>query len=102
MSIYFKQLKALVIMLTVCSLLSIPSLVLFWNGNYNDTTEGFRDSKSLFAAFTLGNIGQRSALQCKSLPIDQMRTSVDLYCSFGEIYSLAAFGTGNKQDNMCM
>lgn len=56
-SIYFKQLKALVIMMTVCSLLSIPSLVLFWNGDYNDASEGFRDTKSYFAALTLGNIG---------------------------------------------
>lgn len=100
-SIYFKQLKALIIMLVVCCLLSTPSLVLFWNGDYNDVTEGLRDSKSFFAAFTLGNIGQRSALQCKSLSLDQMRTSVDLFCSFGDIHSLAAFGTGTKEENDC-
>ena len=89
-------------MLTVCSLLSGPSLMLFWNGDYNDVTEGMRDTKSFFAAFTLGNIGQRSTLQCRSLPINQMRTSVELYCQFGQVNSLAAFGTGEKQENRCM
>lgn len=61
-SIYFKQLKALLLMLFVCFLLSIPSMVLFWNGGYNDVSEGFRDAKSVVAAFTLGNIGQQSSL----------------------------------------
>ena len=93
-SIYFKQLKALVIMLVVCTLLSIPSLILFYSGGYNDISEGLRDTKSLFAAFTLGNIGQRSSIQCRSLPLSQLKTSVDLYCNFGEISALAAFGTG--------
>ena len=56
-SIYFKQLKALVIMLSVCVLLSIPSMILFYHGSYNVTTDGFRDTKSMFASLTLGNIG---------------------------------------------
>lgn len=100
-SIYFKQLKALTIMLAVCFLLSLPSMVLFWNGYYNDVTEGFRDTKSFFAAFTLGNIGPRSSIQCKSLALDEMKTSVDLFCSFGEISSLSAFGTGARKQNRC-
>jgi len=97
-SIYFKQLKALVIMLFVCVLLSIPSFILFTNGGYNDTTEGFTE---VFAALTLGNIGQSSSLHCNSLPLDQMRTEVNLFCTFGEISALAAFGTGTKDGNKC-
>lgn len=56
-SIYFKQLKSLLIMLTVCTLLSIPSFILFSQGGYNDASDGFRDTKSVFAILTLGNIG---------------------------------------------
>ena len=100
-SIYFKQLKSLVIMLTVCFLLSIPSLIFFAEGGYNDASDGFRDPKSVFAILTLGNIGQRSSLQCKSLPLNSLRTEVDLFCSFGEISALAAFGTGSKNANQC-
>ena len=100
-SIYFKQLKALVIMLVVCTLLSIPSFVLFWHGSYNDISEGMRDTKSLLASVTLGNLGQRSYFQCKSYSLEQMRTTVDLYCPFGDISSIAAFGTGSKSENRC-
>lgn len=69
-SIYFKQLKALFVLMFVCSLLSIPSLVLFWSGDFNDVTEGIRDTKSVFASLTLGNVGQRSSLSCKSFELD--------------------------------
>lgn len=77
-SIYFKQLKALVIMLLVCVLLSIPSFILFVNGSYNDISESSSNTKSFFAAFTLGNIGQISSLACNSLPLKQLRTEIDL------------------------
>lgn len=30
-----------------------------------------------------------------------MRTNVELYCSFGEINALAAFGTGAHEENLC-
>ena len=96
-SIYFKQLKALVIMLIGCLLLSIPSFILFWHGSYNELS----DTKSLLASTTLGNLGQRSYFQCKSTSLDQMKTTVDLYCPFGDISSIAAFGTGSKSENKC-
>lgn len=72
-NIYFKQLKALIIMLSVCCVLSIPSFVLFWHGSYNNVSEGaIRDTKSIMAAMTLGNVGYRSELACKSMPLDEL------------------------------
>ena len=88
-------------MLIVCCLLSIPSFILFGHGSYNDVSEGMRDTKSLLASTTLGNLGQRSYYQCKSTSLNEMKTTVDIYCPFGDISSIAAFGTGSKSENRC-
>ena len=102
-SIYFKQLKALVIMLSVCVLLSIPSCILFYHGSYNVTSEGFRDTKSMFASLTLGNIGHLTSSQCRAFDLDKLEPEVVLECTRGgEISALTAFGTGPKESNRCM
>ena len=98
-SIYFKQLKALVIMLFFCVVLSIPSFILFLNGDYNNISNDLRDTKSTIAAFTLGNIGHMGSLPCNTLPLNHLTTKIDLQCKFGHIRGLAAFGIGAKKDN---
>ena len=53
-NIYLKQLKSLVCLFFICSLISVPSFILYYYGG--DTTT-VKDSKTLFSTFTLGNIG---------------------------------------------
>ena len=65
MSIYFKQLKNLILMLLVCTILSIPSYVLFWSGTPSANKFAIEDPKVFFSTFTLGNLGQ-SSLQCEA------------------------------------
>lgn len=56
MSIYFKQLKYMACMFLFFTILSIPSFMLFYQGN-ESTNGNIYDSKSLFSTFTLGNLG---------------------------------------------
>ena len=60
MSIYFKQLKNLVLMLAICTILSLPSYVLFWSGDPSNNKFSIEDPKAFFSTFTLGNLGQSS------------------------------------------
>ena len=69
-SIYFKQLKCLVFMLLVCTILSIPSYVMFWYGEAQ-FSNGIQASKSFFASLTLGNLGQ-SQFACKSFSLGEI------------------------------
>ena len=54
MTIYFKQLKGLVLMFAFFTLLSLPSLLLFYSGS---EVENMQDTKQFFSIFSLGNIG---------------------------------------------
>ena len=63
-SIYFKQLKNLMIIFAICTLLSMPAYVLFWSGkvlNNPDVTaeEGLSFNKFI-ASLSLANIGEKS------------------------------------------
>ena len=60
MSIYFKQLKNLTLMLIICTLLSLPAYVLYWSGNRSNNSFSIEDPKAFFSTFTLGNLGQSS------------------------------------------
>lgn len=64
-SIYFKQLKNLIVMLLLCTLLSTPAFVLFWSGkslNNPDTQiDGENYSFNTYiAALSLANLGDLS------------------------------------------
>ena len=56
MSIYFKTLKSLALMFLMFTFFSIPAFVLFYSGNVSDISNVY-DTKSIFSAFTLGNLG---------------------------------------------
>ena len=55
MAIYFKQLKALIVLFTLFSIISIPAFILYYYGG--DYEEQVMDSKTFFSMFTLGNLG---------------------------------------------
>lgn len=53
--LYFKQLKSLVCLFTIFSILSVPSCIAYF---YAGPGVDFADSKNFMTTFTLGNIGQ--------------------------------------------
>ena len=62
-SIYFKQLKNLIILMCICTLLSMPAFVLFWSGrslNNPDTQEGSMTLDIFIASLSLANLGEKS------------------------------------------
>ncbi len=54
MAIYFKQLKALIILFIVLSILSIPCFITYY---YGTPSLAVNDSKTFFSMLTLGNLG---------------------------------------------
>jgi len=74
-SIYFKQMKSLIWLFIILSIISIPSYVLYY---YAGSTE-IKDSKTFFSTMTLGNIGQIEHTCSQALYTDKL----DLYCPFG-------------------
>lgn len=55
-SIYFKQVKSLICMLFVCTLLSLPSYYIFWSARSHDNpADGFNE---LILALSLGSLGE--------------------------------------------
>ena len=66
-SVYFKQLKNLIIILLLCTLLSMPAYNLFWSGRVinnpdRTTNQGFNLNTGL-AAISLANIGEKSTME---------------------------------------
>ncbi len=91
MAIYFKQLKALVILFLVLSIISIPCYITYYYGTPNIAV---RDSKNFFSMFTLGNLGQTTHL-CSSANNTVSATitngSLSIICPFGQVASLDKF-----------
>ena len=63
-SIYFKQLKNLIMSLIVCTLLSLPAYTLFWSGNTINNPDTHIEGSTLslakyIASLSLANIGER-------------------------------------------
>lgn len=54
-SLYFKQLKSLIILYAILSIVSIPAFILYYFGGKQQAT--FQDSKAFMSTFTLGNVG---------------------------------------------
>ena len=56
-SLYFKQLKFFIMMMFVCTLLSLPAYLFYWSVNKSESSLIYEDPKSFFSTFTLGNLG---------------------------------------------
>lgn len=56
-AIYFKQLKSLICMLFICTLLSLPSYFLFWGARSHMSMENNFDEVML--ALSLGSLGEQ-------------------------------------------
>lgn len=59
-SIYFKQLKCLILFCFLCTLISIPSYFIFVTGEQLGSQEAVRSSglSNFFTRFSLGNVGE--------------------------------------------
>lgn len=61
-SVYFKQLKNLVVILLICTILSMPAYVLFYSGHSLNNPDLKQDSSfdlnTSLAAISLANLGQ--------------------------------------------
>ena len=61
-SIYFKSLKNMIIILLLCTLFSAPAYVLFWSGftlnNPNTTADETFSFPNFIASLSLANIGE--------------------------------------------
>lgn len=97
MSIYFKQLKSMALMFLIFTLLSLPSFLLFYNGN-EATNVNLYDTKGFFSTFTLGNLGQSSDI-CQQRP--PRITTSEAYCSFGTVQSLELYALASNETNTC-
>ena len=75
-SIYFKSLKNMVVILLLCTMLSLPAYVLFWSGrtlnNPDKTTESFSFPKFI-ASLSLANIGELS-VNINQLPLFKLHS----------------------------
>jgi len=94
-SIYFKQLKSLICLFFIFSLISVPSFILYYYGG--DTTT-VKDSKTLFSTFTLGNIGQTERVCSQST---YENAHVKLFCGYGVIDELSLLTLTDMQDTKC-
>lgn len=59
-SIYFKQLKNLIVITFLCTLFSMPAFILFWSGNLlnnPDTTVDGINFNTFIASISLANLG---------------------------------------------
>lgn len=88
MSIYFKQLKTLMLIFLLFTFLSFPSYLLYFSGNEAENRFSFSDSKQLFSTFTLGNLGMNSdtcgqvdmALATSSYT---KQSKIEIFCPYG-------------------
>jgi len=91
-SIYFKQLKFMVILFALFSIFSIPAFWLFYSGN-EAKIKNFYDTKGIFSTFTLGNLGASGQL-CKEVNKDFKTT--EFQCSFGVMDSLILYAMADN------
>lgn len=92
--IYFKQLKTLMCMLMVCTILSVPAFVLFWSGQ----SQGSKSTSSQDLTFSdfilglsLGNLGEQ-AINTVQLDFADWRQKVELFCETGVIGKINRHG----------
>ena len=101
-SIYFKQLKNLIVILILCTLLSLPAYILFWYGytiNNPDTQiEGSTLSVAQYiASLSLANIGER-LIEYNEFNLINERQSAECFCETGSIGIVTRHGIAKKSE----
>ena len=88
-SIYFKQVKSLICMLFVCTLLSLPSYFLFWSArSHLNPADDFNE---FILALSLGSLGeQQSNTSQLDLQLESQR--LEMFCETGVIGQPLKFG----------
>lgn len=98
-SIYFKQLKNLITVLLICTILSMPSFYLYTVGNDISSEEAIQASSlnKFLASLSIGSIGDRNDLQLSYplRPYSQPHT-LNLFCLTGTIGAAYEFGMATK------
>ena len=87
MTIYFKQLKNLMILNLICTVLSIPSYILFWRGkviNNPQTNPGLLNFNELISSLSLANLGDTEK-DLIMLDLDMQTQQIALACEGGNI-----------------
>ena len=97
-NIYLKQIKFLVVLLMLCSILSIPTFYLFWMGNRQNSTPdtdiqsfSLNSLRVLLSSLSLANLSEKQKDQIM-LPIDGSVQTVRLDCFTAQISELAFYG----------
>ena len=94
-SVYFKQTKNLVIILLLCTLLSLPAYALFWSGNVlnnpDTTQESGLDFKTSLAALSLANLGEFETMSLE-FKLGSETQAAHLYCEHGIIGQMQGHG----------
>lgn len=95
MSIYFKQLKTLMCMFFVFTVLSVPAFALFWSGkSHNRSLSGEATSlvfNEVILALSLGNLGEK-ALFINELDLKKSSQVVEMFCETGVIGGINKHG----------
>ena len=92
-SVYFKQLKNLLVITFLCTLLSMPAFVLFWSGNILNNPDTNPEGLSLgrfIAAVSLANIGD-TVKMLNQLDLNLPRQELDMFCEVGKIGADSAY-----------
>ena len=87
MTIYFKQLKNLMIITLLCTLLSIPSYVFFWRGKVFNNTETNPDRlkfNEFIGSLSLANLGD-TVKELMMLNLNMQSQQINLACDGGKI-----------------
>ena len=98
-SIYFKQLKNLMMIFFLCTILSVPAFILFWSGRHlnnpdTSTDSGFR-LNTFIASLSLANLGQKS-INLDQLDLKENDSIVEMFCETGIIGKISAYGIAQK------
>ena len=95
-SLYFKQLKNLVIILFLCTMFSMPAYLLFWSGEvinnpYTPEAGQGLSFNGYLASLSLANLGEKSSRNLKlslkktlgAQKLDFATQQVDMFCDSG-------------------
>ena len=97
-SIYFKQLKNLVIILFLCTLLSLPAYALFWSGRSLNNPDKISEDQKLsltvntfIASISLANLGEKS-ININKLELSKPTQGTEMFCETGKIGRISSYG----------
>ena len=98
--IYFRQMKNLTLILTLCTLLSLPAYSLFWSGytinNPEIQVEGsILSLEKIIVSLSLANIGEKQ-IKYNELNLSKERQIADLFCETGSLGEVQRYGIAEK------